>query len=102
MDNALYQLREFEMDIQMKNLERKTTNMSINDAAYINDAYQAIVSQGLLEWFKNYDPSNGFMLASTPELTRITSVMKLMDQHSGASYALTMKAVQNIVRNITH
>jgi hypothetical protein len=115
MDNALYQLRQFENSIQMRNIEHKLMKMNINtvyeyidtnytndDRLYIKDAYQAIIGQDLLDWFKNYDPPNGFMLASTPELTRITSAMKLIDHHSGASYALTMRAVQNIVRNSTH
>jgi len=111
MDNALYQLRQYESEIQMKNMENKMKHMSINkayeyidshwpnDAHYIKDAYEAIVSSGLLNWFKTFEPTTGFMFSSTPELSLIRSKMKLIDCHSGASYAFTMRAVQNVVKN---
>jgi hypothetical protein len=112
MDNAIYQLRQYESEIQMNNMmNRMSINKAYkyiesrwhyNDAILIKDAYDTIVNEGLLDWFKNFTPAEekGYMFSNNPELGKISSNLKLKEQHSGASFGMTLRAVKNVIENV--
>lgn len=65
------------------------------------DAYQAVTAAGLWDFFKLEAPpeDKGYMFWDSPELKRVEQHMKLLDQHSGASYGWTMRNMQAIARD---
>ena len=115
MENAIQDLRVIELDTRMRNAERKMQSMSIQpnsnyfssnyekyEADMLLDVYNAIEKEGLLDWFKNYEPEDdkGFMFSSCKELTRINSAMKLSHLHSGSSYGWMMRVVHSYVKRV--
>jgi hypothetical protein len=68
---------------------------------YLKDAYDAITKLNLWNDLSQYTPeqNKGFMFSSSPLLSQITSEMKLMDDHSGSSYGLTMRVMEFISKN---
>lgn len=79
-------------------MSRYITLFSENEANMLQDAEAAIVQCGLQDWFRDYTPDEekGFMFDKNENLTRIGKAMKC--GHSGASYAWTMRTMQNIAK----
>ena len=71
---------------------------SANDADMLKDAHRAIIACDLWDWFKEYTPDDGkgFMFSNHPNLSRISSEMRI--GHSGSSYAWTMRTMQSIAK----
>jgi len=68
------------------------------------NAHKAITNTELWEWLRNYNPPSnlGFLNIVTPEIERINQKMRedpISENHSGASYALTMRVMQYIAQN---
>ena len=73
-----------------------------HSANMIADAYQAITNtEGGWEFLKEWSPPNGegFMFCSHSKLSEIDSKMKMHDQHSGSSYAWTMRNAEYIAKH---
>lgn len=71
-------------------------------AEMVADAYQAITNtEGGWEFLKEWSPpeGEGFMFCSHPKLSEIDSRMKMHDQHSGSSYAWTMRNAEYIAKH---
>lgn len=68
---------------------------------YLKDAYDAITRLNLWNELSEYspEPNKGFMFSTSPLLDKINSEMKYIDDHSGASYALTMRVMEFIAKN---
>lgn len=67
--------------------------------AMIQDAYSATTkTEGGWEFIKEFSPpaDKGFMWCSDPKLSEIDKNMKMHDQHSGSSYAWTMRNIEYI------
>jgi hypothetical protein len=68
---------------------------------YIN-AWNAITKNELWVWLGTYEPENGFIWASHPNLDKINNEIHsspIGQSHSGLSYGLTMRTMQNIAKN---
>ncbi len=68
------------------------------DAKYFSDAYIAIEKAGNWEDLKKTQVES-FMFSPPDFLGSITSQMKLMNQHSGASFGITMRNMEYIAKN---
>ena len=70
------------------------------EAAMVKDAYDAVTECNLWEWMRTYSPNDGmgFMFSSHPNLTEINKHMKMLDDHSGASYGWTMRQLESIAK----
>jgi hypothetical protein len=68
------------------------------DGAILADAYQAVEAAGAWDFFATVEPpaDKGYMFWDAPELKKVQQHMKLLDTHSGASYAFTMRTIQAI------
>ena len=67
---------------------------------YIN-AWNAITKSELWIWLGTYEPENGFMWASHPNLDKINNEINsspIGRDHSGSSYGLTMRTMQHIAK----
>jgi hypothetical protein len=71
------------------------------EATLYADADQAVTKAGLWDWMREFTPrrDQGFLFTSHPNIDVISSHMKLADQHSGASFAITMRAMEYIAKN---
>jgi hypothetical protein len=72
------------------------------DRIFYEDAYSAIkkTDDGWAFLKTNSPPSNmGFMMWSHPTLDKINNNMSQIANHSGASFALTMRAMESIAKN---
>ena len=66
----------------------------------IEDAYNAVSNtEGGWEFIKTFVPKRGFMYADDPKLSEISHKMKMHDDHSGVSYAWTMRQIEYIAKN---
>ncbi len=65
----------------------------------IYNAYIVVTENNLWDWFREYspDPSNGYMFDTHPN-TRFMSNALDSDGHSGASFGLVMRTLQQIAR----
>lgn len=76
----------------------------INDRWFrdmIEDGYQAVTAtEGGWDFFKEWTPpaDKGYMWSTHPKMTEITRNMKLYEDHSGSTLAMTMKSMQKIAR----
>ncbi len=61
----------------------------------LNDAYQAVTVTGSWPFLKNFS-GESFMFSNDPAVHNIMNAMTLRDDHSGASFGLTMRAMQYI------
>lgn len=70
------------------------------EASLYADADQAITDAGLWGWLYEYTPpkERGWMYDDHPFLELLQSRMKLLDEHSGASFALTMRNMEYIAK----
>jgi len=107
MDNALEELRQEQRKTLLRNKEIQihqyiTSRYNSSDTALMYDAYNAVLKTGLVEWFKHYipEPDKGFILSNARQLAYIRSEMKLLHQHSGTSYAWTLRALQTMLNSI--
>jgi hypothetical protein len=71
------------------------------EASLYADADQAITNSGLWGWLYEYTPpkEKGWMFDDHPFLDILQTHMKLIDEHSGASFAVTMRAMEYIAKN---
>lgn len=74
---------------------------SKHDAEMLYDADDAITQCNLWEWLKEYTPEEGkgFAFCAHPNLIKINEVMEQYPQHSGCSYAWTMRQMEYIAKN---
>jgi hypothetical protein len=82
-------------------MERDYTSLfSAYEAALYADADQTITKLGLWDWLSKFTPSysDGWMFCNHPNLKKITSEMKLIDEHSGSSLGLTMTRMEFIAK----
>lgn len=70
-------------------------------AALYADADQAVTKAGLWDWLAESSSKRdrGFLFTDDPRIDIIRSHMKLIDQHSGSSFAITMRAMEFIARS---
>lgn len=71
---------------------------SKSDGPMLADAYQAVEAAGAWDFFRTVEPpvEKGYMFWDAPQLNKVQEHMKLLDTHSGSSYAFTMRAMQSI------
>lgn len=71
-----------------------------SESKMLKDAYDAITWCEMWDWMREYTPIEGlgFMFSSHPNLDRINGEMKLLDEHSGASYGWTMRQMESIAK----
>ncbi len=67
------------------------------EADMLNDAYQAITVTGSWDKIKTFK-GESFMFSSEPWLSNVMTAMHLRDSHSGASFGLTMRAMEHIAK----
>jgi hypothetical protein len=70
------------------------------EAALYKNAYDAIESEGLWGFFRDKTPptDEGYAFWDAPELMRLRPYLLAMN-HSGTSYALTMRTMERIAKN---
>ena len=73
-------------------------NISVLDMNMLKDAYNAVTASGAWDAIANFT-GESFMFSSEPWLNDVQKHMKLMDQHSGASYGCTMRIIEKIARD---
>jgi hypothetical protein len=66
----------------------------------LQDAYDAVNAAEAFEWLKKdtVPGPDGFMFCRDEMIGKISSKMKLMDQHSGASFAWVMRNIECIAK----
>lgn len=71
-----------------------------DDARLLQDADNAVTECNLWDWLKTFTPEEGkgFMHTRHENLDLINSKMKLLDEHSGASYAITMRTIEFVAK----
>ena len=69
------------------------------EATFLEDAYKAVESTGMWEYVAKDPGGGGFMFCEDPELRTIGKAMKYHDDHSGASFAMTIRTMQYISKN---
>lgn len=67
--------------------------------AYVHDLDHALDKANLRKWFTEYEPpaNDGYMFDQHPNFKEIHKHMKLLNEHSGASYAITFRTLKKIV-----
>jgi hypothetical protein len=76
--------------------------MSSGYAELFSDAYQAITVTENWDSIKNFgsNPSEtSFMYSNAPFLRNIEKHMKMLDDHSGSSYGITMRNMEYIAKH---
>jgi hypothetical protein len=67
---------------------------------YYIDAYQAVYSdESLINYMKTKDIKESFAFNCREECNKIRSNMKLLDEHSGGSCAIVLRAIEYIIKN---
>jgi len=61
------------------------------------DGYKAVDKLDLWDWLSTYEPENGFMFCSHPNMDRITDALTF-NPHSGASWGCMMRTMQKIAK----
>lgn len=83
-------------------MERDYTSLfSTYEAALYADVDQAITKLGLWDWLSKFTPnqSTGWMFCDHPNIEKITSEMKLLNDHSGASFAIILRNIEYIAKH---
>ena len=62
------------------------------------DGYKAVDKLDLWHWLATYEPENGFMFCSHPNMTLITDALTF-NPHSGASWGCMMRIMQRIAKH---
>ena len=75
----------------------------VRDAMYrmfLHDAYQAVGLANAWSALRNESPpaDKGFMFSSSPATDMIQKFMRYADEHSGASYGITMRCMEKIAK----
>ena len=75
----------------------------VRDAMYrmfLHDAYQAVGLANAWSALRNESPpaDKGFMFSSSPATDTIQKFMRYADEHSGASYGITMRCMEKIAK----
>ena len=70
-----------------------------NQRNMIEDAYNAVSNTvDGWEFMKTFNPKNGFMYTDNPKLSEISHKMNMQHDHSGGSYAWTMRQIEYIAK----
>ena len=69
------------------------------DKASLEYAHSAISECELWDWIRDFKDEKGFMFSDSDELNRITTHMKDVGLHSGASFARVMHLMQYIAQH---
>ena len=76
----------------------KLPGLSQWDADMLNDAYEAITATNNWDNVKNFN-GESFMFSSEPWVSNIMSAMHYRDQHSGASFGMTLRSMEFIAKH---
>lgn len=73
----------------------------IEDSELLKDAYDAVNAAEAFEWLKKdtVPGPSGFMFCRDEMIGKISSKMKCIDQHSGASFGGVMRVMEFIAKN---
>jgi len=72
-----------------------------HECLYLTDVYETVDKLDLWEELKTYSPEEGkgFMFSQAQIISKISSNIKLLDEHTGASYAWTLRQIEYIAKN---
>lgn len=67
---------------------------------FLHDAYQAVGMADAWSALRNESPpaDKGYMFSSSPATDMIQQCMRYANEHSGASYAITMRCMESIAK----
>jgi len=68
----------------------------------VSNGHQAITQLELWSWMKTFEPENGFMFSTDPNVILIGETMNTLPNppgHSGSSFGITMRHLQFIAKN---
>jgi hypothetical protein len=67
---------------------------------FLHDAYQAVGLADAWTYLRDESPpaDKGFMFSSSPATDTIQKFMRYADEHSGASYGITMRCMESIAK----
>lgn len=70
-----------------------------NDGKYLHDLDHALDKANLRKWFIEYEPpaNDGYMFDTHPNFKEIHKHMELLNDHSGASYAIICRTLKKIL-----
>ena len=71
--------------------------ISKSDAEFFQDAADAITAAEAWEYIRTFS-GESFMFSDAAELSQIQAHMKMLDQHSGSSYGVTMRHMEKIAK----
>lgn len=66
------------------------------------NGYHAVTQLELWDWLKSFEPNEGFMWSSHPNISVVMNKMETIDEtvgHSGASFGFTMRHLEYIAKN---
>lgn len=67
---------------------------------FLHDAYQAVGLADAWTYLRDESPpaDRGFMFSTTPTTEKIQKFMRHAEEHSGASYGITMRQMEKIAK----
>ena len=81
----------------MKKVPEDERVFALSDVKFLSDAYNAITEAEAWEHMKNFSDES-FMFSKAPFLNKIHTHMKMLDQHSGASFGSIMRQMEYIAK----
>ena len=81
----------------MKKVPEDERMFTLSDVQFLSDAYNAITEAECWEHMKNFNDES-FMYSQAPFLKKIYTHMKMLDQHSGASFGSIMRQMEYIAK----
>jgi hypothetical protein len=81
----------------MKIMPENERDFALSDVKFLSDAYNAITEAECWEHMKNFNDES-FMFSRAPFLSKIYVHMKMLDQHSGASFGCFMRQMEYIAK----
>jgi hypothetical protein len=84
-------------DIKIRAMPEHERVFALSDVKYLSDAYNAITEAECWEHMKNFNDES-FMFSQAPFLNKIQSHMKMLDNHSGASFGCIMRQMEYIAK----
>lgn len=88
---------DFATIASLKNVTEEQRQFALSDVSFLNDAYDAITNAECWEHMKNFHDES-FMFSRAPFLNKVQSHMKMLDQHSGASFGCIMRQMEYIAK----
>lgn len=88
---------DFATIVSMKIMPEDERVFALSDVNFLLDAYNAITEAECWEHMKNFNDES-FMFSRAPFLNKIHTHMKMLDQHSGASFGSIMRQMEYIAK----